>query len=127
MDWSIGGASVRFEVESEVLAADEKLEIEVFTTRPDTIFGVSYMTLAPEHEYVSRITTDEFKVAVQQYVDQTKKRSERDRMSDVKTVSGQFTGAYVKNTFTGAKVPVCIGDYVSVSYTHLTLPTIVCV
>ena len=64
------GASVRFEVESEVLAADEKLEIEVFTTRPDTIFGVSYMTLAPEHEYVSRITTDEFKADVQQYVDQ---------------------------------------------------------
>jgi len=110
------GASVRFEVESEVLAADEKLEIEVFTTRPETIFGVSYMTLAPEHEYVSRITTDEFKVAVKQYVDQTKKRSERDRMSDVKTVSGQFTGAYVKNPFTGAKVPVWIGDYVLASY-----------
>ena len=110
------GASVRFEVESEVLAADEKLEIEVFTTRPDTIFGVSYMTLAPEHEYVSRITTNEFKAAVQQYVEQTKKRSERDRMSDVKTVSGQFTGAYVKNPFTGAKVPVWIGDYVLASY-----------
>ena len=110
------GASIRFEVKSEVLAADEKLEIEVFTTRPDTIFGVSYMTLAPEHEYVSRITTDEFKAAVQQYVDQTKKRSERDRMSDVKTVSGQFTGAYVKNPFTGAKVPVWIGDYVLASY-----------
>ena len=110
------GASVRFEVESEVLAADEKLEIEVFTTRPDTIFGVSYMTLAPEHEYVSRITTNEFKAAVQQYVAQTKKRSERDRMSDVKTVSGQFTGAYVKNPFTGAKVPVWIGDYVLASY-----------
>ena len=110
------GASVRFEVESEVLAADEKLEIEVFTTRPDTIFGVSYMTLAPEHEYVSRITTNKFKAAVQQYVEQTKKRSERDRMSDVKTVSGQFTGAYVKNPFTGAKVPVWIGDYVLASY-----------
>ena len=110
------GASVRFEVESEVLAADEKLEIEVFTTRPDTIFGVSYMTLAPEHEYVSRITTNEFKAAVQQYVEQTKKRSERDRMTDVKTVSGQFTGAYVKNPFTGAKVPVWIGDYVLASY-----------
>ncbi len=110
------GASVRFEVESEVLATDEKLQIEVFTTRPDTIFGVSYMTLAPEHEYVSRITTNEFKAAVQQYVEQTKKRSERDRMSDVKTVSGQFTGAYVKNPFTGAKVPVWIGDYVLASY-----------
>ena len=110
------GASIRFELESQVLRADEKLEIEVFTTRPDTIFGVSYMTLAPEHEYVSRITTDEFKAAVQHYVDQTKKRSERDRMSDVKTVSGQFTGAYVKNPFTGSKVPVWIGDYVLASY-----------
>ena len=74
------------------------------------------MTLAPEHEYVSRITTNEFKAAVQQYVEQTKKRSERDRMTDVKTVSGQFTGAYVKNPFTGAKVPVWIGDYVLASY-----------
>lgn len=110
------GASVRFELESQALRVDEKLEIEVFTTRPDTIFGVSYMTLAPEHDYVSRITTDEFKEAVQHYVDQTKKRSERDRMSDVKTVSGQFTGAYVKNPFTGAKVPVWIGDYVLASY-----------
>ena len=110
------GASVRFELESESLAADENLEIEVFTTRPDTIFGVSYMTLAPEHEYVSLITTDQYKSAVQVYIDQTKKRSERDRMSDVKTVSGQFTGAYVKNPFTGEKVPVWIGDYVLASY-----------
>ena len=110
------GASVRFELESESLAADENLEIEVFTTRPDTIFGVSYMALAPEHKYVSRITTDEYKSAVQVYIDQTKKRSERDRMSDVKTVSGQFTGAYVKNPFTGEKVPVWIGDYVLASY-----------
>jgi len=110
------GASIRFELESEALAADENLEIEVFTTRPDTIFGVSYMTLAPEHEYVSRITTDEYKEAVQEYLDQTKKRSERDRMSDVKTVSGQFTGAYVKIPFTGAKIPVWIGDYVLASY-----------
>jgi leucyl-tRNA synthetase len=110
------GASVRFELESEALTADEKLEVEVFTTRPDTIFGVSYMTLAPEHEYVSRITTDEYKDAVAAYIDKTKKRSERDRMSDVKTVSGQFTGAYVKHPFTGAKVPVWIGDYVLASY-----------
>jgi len=110
------GASIRFELESDALSSDEDLEIEVFTTRPDTIFGVSYMTLAPEHEYVSRITTDEYKAGVQEYIDQTKKRSERDRMSDVKTVSGQFTGAYVKNPFTGAKIPVWIGDYVLASY-----------
>jgi len=110
------GASLRFELESDALASDENLEVEVFTTRPDTIFGVSYMTLAPEHEYVSRITTNEYKDAVAAYIDKTKKRLERDRMSDVKTVSGQFTGAYVKHPFTGAKVPVWIGDYVLASY-----------
>ena len=110
------GASIRFELESDTLATSENLEVEVFTTRPDTIFGVSYMTLAPEHEYVSRITTDEYKSAIAEYIDKTKKRSERDRMSDVKTVSGQFTGAYVKHPFTGAKIPVWIGDYVLASY-----------
>jgi len=110
------GASVHFDLESDALASDENLEVEVFTTRPDTIFGVSYMTLAPEHEYVYRITTDEYKDAVAAYIDKTKKRSERDRMSDVKTVSGQFTGAYVKHPFTGAKIPVWIGDYVLASY-----------
>ena len=110
------GASIRFEVFSDELALDEKLEIEVFTTRPDTIFGVSYMTLAPEHELVARITTEDFKIAVSDYINKTKKRSERDRMSDVKTVSGQFTGAYVIHPFTGDKIPVWIGDYVLASY-----------
>ena len=110
------GASIRFEVVSDELALDEKLDIEVFTTRPDTIFGVSYMTLAPEHEFVARITTDDYKIAVSDYINKTKKRSERDRMSDVKTVSGQFTGAHVIHPFTGDKIPVWIGDYVLDSY-----------
>ena len=110
------GASIRFEVVSDELSLDEKLDIEVFTTRPDTIFGVSYMTLAPEHEFVARITTDDYKIAVSDYINKTKKRSERDRMSDVKTVSGQFTGAYVIHPFTGDKIPVWIGDYVLASY-----------
>lgn len=110
------GASIRFDIHSESLSEDESLQIEVFTTRPDTIFGVSYMTLAPEHEYVSKITTSAYKDAVSAYVDKTKKRSERDRMSDVKTVSGQFTGAYVKHPFTGEMIPVWIGDYVLASY-----------
>ena len=110
------GASIRFEVVSDELALDEKLDIEVFTTRPDTIFGVSYMTLAPEHEFVARITTDDYKIAVSDYINKTKKRSERDRMSDVKTVSGQFTGAFVIHPFTGDKIPVWIGDYVLASY-----------
>ena len=110
------GASIRFEVFGDELALDEKLEIEVFTTRPDTIFGVSYMTLAPEHEFVARITTEDYKIAVSDYINKTKKRSERDRMSDVKTVSGQFTGAFVIHPFTGDKIPVWIGDYVLASY-----------
>ncbi len=110
------GASIRFEVVSDELALDEKLDVEVFTTRPDTIFGVSYMTLAPEHEFVARITTDDYKIAVSDYINKTKKRSERDRMSDVKTVSGQFTGAHVIHPFTGDKIPVWIGDYVLDSY-----------
>ena len=91
-------------------------EIGVFTTRPDTIFGVSFMTLAPEHELVSKITTDEYKNDVEKYVEATSKRSERDRMADVKTISGQFTGAYAIHPFNGKKIPVWIGDYVLASY-----------
>lgn len=90
--------------------------IEVFTTRPDTIFGVSFVTLAPEHELVSKITTPEQKAAVEAYVQATAKRSERDRMADVKTISGVFTGAYAEHPFTKAPVPVWIGDYVLAGY-----------
>jgi len=91
-------------------------KISVFTTRPDTIFGVSFMTLAPEHELVSKITTDEYKADVEKYVKKTAKRSERDRMADVKSISGQFTGAYVEHPFTGKSIPIWIGDYVLASY-----------
>ncbi len=90
--------------------------ISVFTTRPDTIFGVTFMTLAPEHELVSKITTPAQKEAVAAYIEATAKRSERDRMSDVKTISGVFTGAYAKHPFTGAQIPIWIGDYVLASY-----------
>ncbi len=90
--------------------------ISVFTTRPDTIFGVSFMTLAPEHELVSKITTDAQKEAVASYVKATAKRSERDRMADVKTISGAFTGAYAIHPFSGEKVQIWIGDYVLASY-----------
>ncbi|WP_438972255.1 leucine--tRNA ligase [Polaribacter sp.] len=90
--------------------------ISVFTTRPDTIFGVSFMTLAPEHELVSKITTDAQKEAVASYVQATAKRSERDRMADVKTISGAFTGAYAIHPFSGEKVQIWIGDYVLASY-----------
>src|SRR5690554_1615384 len=90
--------------------------IEVFTTRPDTIFGVSFMTLAPEHELVAQITTPEQKAQVEAYIEATSKRSERERMADVKTISGVFTGAYAEHPFTGEPIPVWIGDYVLAGY-----------
>ncbi|RLK02900.1 leucine--tRNA ligase [Tenacibaculum discolor] len=104
------GAMVSFDVDGH----DAK--IDVFTTRPDTIFGVSFMTLAPEHDLVAKITTAEQKEAVEAYVEATAKRSERDRMADVKTISGVFTGAYALHPFTGKQVPIWIGDYVLASY-----------
>ena len=113
------GASVTFNVipnEDVTSSAVEKSQIEVFTTRPDTLFGVSFMTLAPEHDLVSKITTPEQKAAVETYVEATAKRSERDRMADVKTISGVFTGAYAEHPFTKEPVPIWIGDYVLASY-----------
>jgi len=91
-------------------------EIPVFTTRPDTIYGVSFMTLAPEHELVAKITTEAKKPEVEAYVKKTSKRSELERMADVKTISGVFTGAYALHPFTGEKVQIWIGDYVLASY-----------
>ncbi|MFP9118882.1 leucine--tRNA ligase [Flavobacterium sp. RNTU_13] len=90
--------------------------IEVFTTRPDTIFGVTFMTLAPEHDLVAKITTPEQKAAVEAYVEATAKRSERERMADVKTISGVFTGAYAEHPFTKEPVQIWIGDYVLAGY-----------
>jgi len=90
--------------------------ISVFTTRPDTLFGVTFMTLAPEHELVEEITTPEQKVAVEAYIEKTAKRSERERMADVKTISGAFTGAYAEHPFTKEAIPVWIGDYVLAGY-----------
>jgi leucyl-tRNA synthetase len=104
------GASVRFNI------VDFDAKIEVFTTRPDTIFGVSFMTLAPEHELVQVITTEAQKTAVEDYILATSKRSERERMADVKTISGVFTGAYAKHPFTKELVPIWIGDYVLAGY-----------
>jgi leucyl-tRNA synthetase len=104
------GASVVFNVKNH------EDTIEVFTTRPDTIFGVSFMTLAPEHELVSKIVTDDQKDAVAAYIESTAKRSERERMADVKTISGVFTGAYAEHPFTKEPIPVWIGDYVLASY-----------
>lgn len=121
------GASVKFQVSGFRLRNStqtgetlnlkpETLFIEVFTTRPDTIFGVTFMTLAPEHELVAQITTPEQKAAVEAYIEATAKRSERERMADVKTISGVFTGAYAEHPFTKEPIPVWIGDYVLAGY-----------
>ena len=104
------GASVSFNVKGR----DEI--IDVFTTRLDTIFGVSFMTLAPEHDLVDKLTTIEQRIDVGKYIDVTAKRSERDRLSDVKTITGVFTGAYAEHPFTGEAIPIWIGDYVLAGY-----------
>ena len=104
------GASIDF-----VLAGGEH-KVEVFTTRPDTLFGVTYLTLAPEHPLVLQITTEEQRAEVEAYIAATAKRSERDRMADTKTVSGAFTGAYALHPLTGKQIPIWIGDYVLASY-----------
>jgi leucyl-tRNA synthetase len=112
------GASVKFSVIGSQSTTDnaQPTTIEVFTTRPDTIFGVSFMTLAPEHDLVAQITTPEQKAAVEAYVEATAKRSERERMADVKTISGVFTGAYAEHPFTKEPVQIWIGDYVLAGY-----------
>ncbi|RBQ06196.1 leucine--tRNA ligase [Pedobacter miscanthi] len=104
------GASVKFQVEG-----NDK-QIEVFTTRVDTIFGVSYLVLAPEHEWVAELTTAEQKQDVENYISLTKKKSELDRMADTKTVSGAFTGTYVINPVSGERVQLWIADYVLAGY-----------
>lgn len=104
------GTSLKFKVENS------DTEIQVFTTRPDTVFGVSFLTLAPEHELVSGITTLQQKTEVDEYITISKNRSERERMADVKKISGVFTGGYVIHPFNGKKIPVWIGDYVLAGY-----------
>ncbi len=104
------GASVVFKLK------DSDDTIEVFTTRPDTIFGVSFMTLAPEHDLVRKITTDAQRAEVEAYIEATSKRSERDRMADVKKISGVFTGAYAEHPFTKEPIEIWIGDYVLAGY-----------
>lgn len=104
------GAQLFFDVHN---SADK---IEVFTTRPDTIFGATFMVLAPEHDLVAQITTEEQKEAIKEYQAYANSRSERDRMADVKTITGAFTGAYAVNPFTGKQIPVWIADYVLIGY-----------
>jgi leucyl-tRNA synthetase len=104
------GALVKFAIDGQ------EGNIEVFTTRVDTIYGVTFMVIAPEHELVDVITTPEQRADIDAYIAMTQKKSERDRMTDVKTVSGAFTGAFAVNPFNGEKVPVYIADYVLAGY-----------
>jgi leucyl-tRNA synthetase len=107
---------IKHELHIAVVPPSGARGISVFTTRPDTIFGVTFMTLAPEHELVSQITTPEQKAEVEAYIEKTAKRSERERMADVKTISGVFTGAFAEHPFTKEPIPVWIGDYVLAGY-----------
>ena len=104
------GCSLQFGIENS------ELQIEVFTTRPDTVYGVSFMVLAPEHPFVDQITTAEFAEGVANYKKEASLKSERDRQADVKNITGQFTGAYAIHPFNGEKVQIWIGDYVLASY-----------
>lgn len=104
------GATVRFRIEHT------DRDIEVFTTRPDTLFGVTFLTLAPEHEWVPSITAPQQRKEVDAYVTKTNQRSERERLSEVSKISGVFTGAYALHPITNERVPIWIGDYVLAGY-----------
>ncbi len=108
------GTSLKFKIIDSTF--DSENYIEVFTTRPDTIFGVTFITLAPENEMVLKITSNEQKIEVEDYIIKTKNKSERERQSDVTKISGVFSGAYAENPFNGYKIPIWIGDYVLVGY-----------
>ncbi len=104
------GAELKFQV------VNSDLSIDVFTTRPDTLFGATFMTLAPEHELLEMIVTPEYRNEVMGYVMEAKNRSERERMAEVKKITGIFTGAYAINPFSQNKIPVWVGDYVLAGY-----------
>jgi leucyl-tRNA synthetase len=108
------GRSVGAEVNFNVKGSETKME--VFTTRPDTIFGVTFMVLAPESDLVKELTSPECQADIDSYIEATKKRTERERLADVKTISGAFTGAYAINPFTGDEIPVWVSDYVLAGY-----------
>jgi leucyl-tRNA synthetase len=111
-DWI--GKSIGAEVDFKLDGRDEV--IRVFTTRPDTLFGATYMVMAPEHKLVDIITTDEYKAAIEAYKEQASKKSDLDRTDLAKDKSGQFTGAYAINPVNGEKIPIWISDYVLISY-----------
>ncbi|MDR1792027.1 MAG: leucine--tRNA ligase [Bacteroidales bacterium] len=104
------GAAIDFSIDGN------DLKMKVFTTRPDTIFGVSFMVLCPEHELIEQLTTEAQKEAVKEYVTTAKNRSERERQAEVKSVTGVFTGSYAINPFNGNKIPIWVADYVLAGY-----------
>lgn len=104
------GATMFFPIEG----SEKKLEI--FTTRADTVFGVTFMVLAPEHEWVKELTTTDQSESINEYIEQTSKRSERERIADTKRISGSFTGSYALNPFNGVRIPIYISEYVLAGY-----------
>jgi leucyl-tRNA synthetase len=104
------GASVHFKVQ------DRQFDIEVFTTRPDTIFGVSFIAIAPEYEFINDLMHSSYMDDIQTYVEEAKNRSERERQADVKRISGVFTGMYAVHPFTGQEIPIWVADYVLAGY-----------
>lgn len=108
------GKSVGAELEFQI--PNSELKIKVFTTRPDTIFGVDFMVIAPEHELVKQITTDAQREDIEKYLKYVESRSEVDRMAEVKKITGAFTGAYATNPFNGNQIPIWISEYVLAGY-----------
>ena len=106
------GAEMVFKVNN----GEQEYDMTIFTTRADTVFGVTFMVLAPESEWVEKLTTAEQKVAVEEYLQQAKKKTERERMTETRKVTGVFSGSYAINPLTGNKVPVWIGEYVLAGY-----------
>lgn len=110
------GATMFFPIKGFATEGPGAKLLEIFTTRADTVFGVTFMVLAPEHAFIQEITTPEQREAVEAYIAETKKRSERERMADTKRVSGVFTGAYAVNPFNGVEIPIWVSDYVLAGY-----------
>jgi leucyl-tRNA synthetase len=110
------GKSEGAEIEFRVVSSESGVSLRVYTTRPDTIFGVDFMVLAPEHELVTQITTTEQKEEVEKYISYVKSRSDRERQAEVKQITGCFTGAYAINPFDGREIPIWIAEYVLAGY-----------
>ncbi len=107
------GASLHFELQNPIA---DNTALEVFTTRPDTVFGVSFLAVAPEHELLNELCTGEHRQAALEYADKARNRSERERQAEVKNITGAFTGSYVKHPFTGDLIPIWVADYVLGGY-----------